>query len=155
MTLFSLLCSHLAWRSGRAYVFQDYVWKPEYYPWRVRDWPWPRNPLTTLISGPTAGGPWPAGDNTPRSVREEWFDKVCPPEEREIIDTDVGKEPVRWSDGKTMMDHWVKLLTDSKKKCVEAVPSLSKKDGYPQVFDLWYDLNVPSILLLAHLDMTG
>jgi hypothetical protein len=39
-----------------------------------------------------------------------------------------------------MMDHWVKLLTDSKKRCVEVVPSLSKKDGYPQVFDLWYDL---------------
>lgn len=132
-----LLCAHVAWRAKRAYVFQDYYWKPEYYPWRVPDWPWPQNPLSTLISGPVAGGPWEEGDDTPRSVREEWFAKVCPPEDTEIIDTDVGKEPVRWKDGQTMMDHWVKLVSESKKRCVEIVPSLSGKDGYPQIFDLW------------------
>jgi hypothetical protein len=131
----SLLCAHLAWRVKRAYVFQDYVWKPEYYPWRIREWPWPRNPLNTLISGPTAGGPWGPSDDTPRSVSEDWFDVVCPPKERElIVSTDV-KAPVNSQDGKTMMDHWVYRLMQSDARCVEVVAK--KGDHFPQVFDLW------------------
>ena len=63
---------------------------------------------------------------------------MCPPEDTEIIDTDVGKKPVFWSDGQTIMDHWVKLLRDSPKKCVDVVASLSGEDHYAQTFDLWY-----------------
>lgn len=132
----SLLCSHLAWRTKRAYVFQDYVWKVEYYPWRVPKWPWPRTPLSALISGPTAGGPWAEGDNTPRSVREEWWDKVCTPEDTDILDTDVVKPAILWNNAQEIMDHWAKLITDSPKRCVEVVSGSSGKDDFPQVFDL-------------------
>lgn len=34
-----------------------------------------------------------------------------------------------------MMDHWVKLLTESESRCIEVVPNPS--DGYAQIFDLW------------------
>ncbi|KZT40025.1 hypothetical protein SISSUDRAFT_1070343 [Sistotremastrum suecicum HHB10207 ss-3] len=132
-----LLCSHLAWRAKRAYVFQDYVWKVDYYPWRTPNWPWPRMPLTALIAGPTAGGPWEADDLTPRSVREDHWEKVCPPEDTEIIDSDVAKGPIRDAPGNEVMDHWVKLLTESTKRCVEVVPTLSGGDMFPQTFDLW------------------
>jgi len=132
-----LLNAHLAWRSKRAYVFQDYEWKVEYYPWKVADWPWPRTPLSALISGPPVGGPWGEGDETPRSIHIDHWDAVCPPEETEIIDSDVGKEPVFWESGVTVMNHWVRLLNDSPKRCVDIQPSLSGKDGFPQSFDLW------------------
>lgn len=135
----SLLCNHLAWRSGRGYVFQDYVWKPEYYPWRIKNWPWPHTPLTALIAGPIAGGSWDLNDPTPRSISEEHFEKFCPPEDTEIIDTDVVKEGIRgdMTDGKIIMEKWVKTLRESPKRCVDVKPSLSGKDGYAQTFDLW------------------
>src|ERR1700760_2731086 len=88
-------------------------------------------------SGPTAGGPWEEGDNAGRSIREDFWDEVCSPEDTEIITTDIGKKPVFWSDGQTVMDHWVKLLRDSPKKCVDVVPTFSGKDRYEQTFDLW------------------
>jgi len=132
-----LLCSHLAWRSKRAYVFQDYVWSPTYYPWRVREYARPRNPITTLVSGPTAGGAWEEGDDSPRAVSAEWFDVVCPKGERELIDSYWGKEPVQYSDGKTMMDNWVNILTNSEARCIEIVPNSKGQDNFPQVFDLW------------------
>ncbi|KZS86625.1 hypothetical protein SISNIDRAFT_420678 [Sistotremastrum niveocremeum HHB9708] len=134
-----LLCNHLAWRSGRGYVFQDYVWKPEYYPWRIKSWPWPHTPLSALISGPISGGSWDQNDTTPRSISEEMFDKFCPPEDTEKIDTDVVKEGIRgdMTDGRVIMEKWVKTLKESPKRCVDVRPSLSGKDGYPQTFDLW------------------
>jgi hypothetical protein len=136
---FSLLCSHLAWRAKRSYVFQDYIWHPPYYPWHQPAYPRPRNPLTTLISGPTAGGPWGAlgSDDSPRAISSDWFDVVCPMEERMIINSDTGKDPVRWNDAKVVMDHWVELLQSTKARCVEVVPTEYEKDNFPQTFDLW------------------
>jgi hypothetical protein len=118
-------------------VFQDYVWKPEYYPWRIPTWPHPRTPLSALIAGPTSGGSWPEGDDTPRSVSEEWFDTVCPQEDTEVIDVDLAKEPIRDADGKYVLEHWLRLLNESPKRCVEIVGEVSKKDHFPQTFDLW------------------
>src|ERR1700721_104891 len=61
----SLLCTHLAYESNRAYVFQNYFWEPKHYSWRFTYIPfftqWPTTPLNALISGPTAGGPWDPG----------------------------------------------------------------------------------------------
>src|SRR5277367_2767587 len=87
---FSLLCAHLAYESKRAYVFQEYHWAREHYPFPFEPTPteWaPRTPLNALISGPIAGGPWDDGDPAPRSVSEDYFELVCPPEDRDIINT--------------------------------------------------------------------
>jgi hypothetical protein len=133
----SLLCSHLAYRANRTYVFQDYVWKPDYFPWRIPENIWPHQPLSTLIAGPTAGGPWEAGDDHPRSVRLDWWHEVCSPEDTEVIDSDDAKAPIREANGQEVMDHWVRVLNASPKRCVEIWPSRSGGDMFPQTFDLW------------------
>ncbi|KAK7054403.1 hypothetical protein VNI00_003597 [Paramarasmius palmivorus] len=85
--------THLAHESKRAYVFQDYLWKPDYHPWRIpaitltRNRRYPQTPLNALISGPSAGGPWEAHDPAPRSVSDRYWEIVCPPHERKIIST--------------------------------------------------------------------
>ena len=130
--------AHLAYESNRAYVFQDYYWKPEYFPWQPAGFPWPQTPLNALISGPTAGGLWDPGDTAPRSISERWFDIVCPKSERRIIDTQDVKPPVYWDMGDVIFDHWVKLLRDAPERCIEIVPTASRADdGFPQTFDLW------------------
>lgn len=116
----------------------DYYWAPEKYPWKHPDWPMPKNPLTTFISGPTVGGPWPPGDNSPRSVHIDWFKVVCPENEVFKLDSDVGKNPVFEADGKVYIDHWVKLLSEHEARCIEVVNSLSGNDSYSQTFDLRY-----------------
>uniref|UniRef100_A0A0W0GAM3 Uncharacterized protein n=1 Tax=Moniliophthora roreri TaxID=221103 RepID=A0A0W0GAM3_MONRR len=134
-----LMNAHLAYESKRAYVFQDYVWKPDYYAWpesEFLEWP-PRTPLNAIISGPTAGGLWEAGDLSPRSVSEKWFDVVCPESQRRVINTREVKPAVQWSSGSEIFEAWKKVLTDAPERCIEVVPEDREIDAYPQVFDLY------------------
>lgn len=73
----------------------------------------------------------------PRSVTDDWFDVVCPRSERVYIDSDDAKAPIRWNDGKEIMDYWVALLSGDE-RCVEVIMGTSHTDSFPQVFDLWY-----------------
>ncbi|KIJ54042.1 hypothetical protein M422DRAFT_154220 [Sphaerobolus stellatus SS14] len=130
-----LLCSHLARRSNRAYVFQDYAWNPEHFPWKFDGVPY--TPLNALMAGPTVGGPWNINDKSPRAISSRWFDKVCPPEERTIIRASDAKDPIRGKDAKTTMDYWAKILEDMPDRCVEFVNGDMEKDHWPQTFDLW------------------
>ncbi|KAF9489577.1 hypothetical protein BDN71DRAFT_1527746 [Pleurotus eryngii] len=134
-----LMNAHLAYESKRAYVFQDYVWKADYYPWpesQFRENP-PRTPLAALIAGPVAGGPWPEGDNAPRSISEPWFDVVCPQAERRIINTREVKGPVGDAMGSAVFQHWKDLLLNAPERCIEIIPADRSEDGFPQTFDLW------------------
>jgi len=114
----------LAYKSNRAYVFQDYIWKRGYYPWpwwKERSWPFvrgtnvPHTPVNALIAGPSAGGPWDHGDEAPRSVSEKWFDVVCPKHGRRIINsnTEEVKPAIRWETGDVIFKHWQQLLRDA------------------------------------------
>ncbi|TFK40449.1 hypothetical protein BDQ12DRAFT_679432 [Crucibulum laeve] len=134
-----LMNSYLAYKTKRAYVFQNYIWKPEYYPWprekfREQD---PRTPLNALISGPTSGGPWDEGDMSPRSVSLDYYNEVCPESERRIINTGEIKPAIMWDDGKTIFSRWEKLLLDAPERCIEIHPADRAEDGFPQVFDLY------------------
>lgn len=133
----SLMNAHLAYESKRSYVFQDYVWKPEYYPWpenqRLQNPP--RTPLSALIAGSVVGEPWAEGDNSPRSISAEWFDKVCPWDERQFIHTGDIKPGLAWKSGLEIFDHWVKLLRDAPERCIEV--QATGDDNFPQTFDLW------------------
>jgi len=129
----------LAYKSGRAYVFQDYIWKSDYYPWpesKFRENP-PHTPLNALITGPSAGAPWDPDDPAPRSVSERWFDIVCPKEERRIINTRDVKPPIYWEDGDVIFNHWQKLLSEAPERCIEIQPAPRSEDGYGQTFDLF------------------
>ncbi|KDQ55117.1 hypothetical protein JAAARDRAFT_37635 [Jaapia argillacea MUCL 33604] len=138
-----LLCTHLAYESKRAYVFQDYHWKPEYYPWRIpippppAPIPIPRTPINALIAGPTAGGPWDPNDTAPRSVSDDYWELVCPPEDRDLIYTDNIKPELQDAEGDVVLRRWTEIIRDSPKRCVEVLPGPSEADPYPQTFDLW------------------
>ena len=134
-----LMNTHLAYQSKRAYVFIPYVWKNAYYPWpesKFRENP-PVTPLNALISGPSAGGPWEAGDPAPRSISETWFDVVCPPSERRIIVSSDIKKAVKDADGIVIFNHWRDLLRDAPERCIEVVSPPPSVDSFPQTFDLW------------------
>ncbi|KAE9389245.1 hypothetical protein BT96DRAFT_968007 [Gymnopus androsaceus JB14] len=132
-----LMNAHLAYESKRAYVFQDYVWKWDYYAWPPEEFlenP-PHTPLNAIISGPTAGGLWDPGDDAPRSISEKWFDVVCPEQERRIINTREVKPAVQWSPGDEIFEAWRKVLADAPERCVEIIGA--EEDGFSQTFDLW------------------
>ncbi|PPQ92593.1 hypothetical protein CVT25_007285 [Psilocybe cyanescens] len=134
-----LMNALLAYKSKRAYVFQPYVWKGDYYPWpesKTLQWP-PRTPANALMSGPAVGGPWDPKDDAPRSVSEDWWHIVCPQHERRIINTGDVKPPIMWEDGMTIFTHWEKLLRDAPERCIEIRPALRSVDNFPQVFDLF------------------
>ncbi|RXW24100.1 hypothetical protein EST38_g1789 [Candolleomyces aberdarensis] len=122
-----LMNAHLAYRANRAYVFMDYGWKREYYPWPedlMFENP-PRTPMAALMSGPAVGGEWPEGTKPaagsdsvgpPRAVSEEYFDLVCPPHKRRILRTSEVKPKDRYDillrPGREVFDIWLNLLTD-------------------------------------------
>jgi hypothetical protein len=129
-----------AYEAKRAYVFQDYYWKREYYHWQdslKHNWH-PRTPLSAIISGPSVGGPWDEGDPAPRSIHSDWFDVVCPVAERRIVNTRDVKPWTADSPANEVFDSWVKFLKEAPERCIEIVPAPRKEDGFPQVFDLWF-----------------
>ena len=131
----------LAYKSNRAYVFQDYIWKREYYPWQSwieRSWPsLPHTPANALIAGPSVGGPWDHGDGAPRSVSEKWFDVVCPKKERRIINSEEVKPAIRWENGDVIFNHWQRILKDAPERCIEVQAASRSIDNFPQTFDLF------------------
>ncbi|KAI3621362.1 hypothetical protein WG66_014479 [Moniliophthora roreri] len=165
-----LMNTFLAHESNRAYVFQDYHWKPDYHNWLIppvtisRRRRYPRTPLNALISGPSAGGPWEPHDPAPRSVSERYWEIVCPVHERKIIHTrdvkpfipkpspeSIAKSPYReaggpigrnqqenWDSpwGDVIFEYWKELLSNSKERCIEIIPTPLDEDPYPQTFDV-------------------
>ncbi|KAF8303077.1 hypothetical protein DL93DRAFT_2067058 [Clavulina sp. PMI_390] len=103
-----LLNSEIAYRSNRAYVFTPFIWDaiakgdyvavksdthlPAALSTNVRA---THVPLRAILRSPTSGEPWPNHPNPPpRSVSREWYDKVCPPSRRFIIDTTETNERI-------------------------------------------------------------
>jgi len=128
----------LAYKSKRAYVFQDHLWNLKHYPWPSNKYYLvgsPRTPLNALLAGPPAGGSWDPDDNAPRSISELWFDTVCPKSERRIIFTGDVKPAIYWESGDVIFKHWERLLTDAPERCIEIQPSPYGNDETPQTFD--------------------
>ncbi|KAJ7196108.1 hypothetical protein GGX14DRAFT_673876 [Mycena pura] len=134
-----LMNAHLAYMSRRAYVFSDYWWSVDHYAWPPAQHSPDglRTPVTALLAGPMVGGPWDVGDDAPRSISERWFDVVCPPNERRLINTADVKPPVAEASGAAVFAHWQKLLLSAPERCIEVVPAPLEVDSMPQVFDLW------------------
>ncbi|KIY64478.1 hypothetical protein CYLTODRAFT_358404 [Cylindrobasidium torrendii FP15055 ss-10] len=134
----TLLNAHIAHESGRGMVFQDYIWETEHYPWKLTktwcsQWP-PVTPLNALLYGPVAGGPWEATDPTPRFTHTEFFDIVCPRNERRILLTSEVKDGMNEADGRVVFDAWVEKLKGIPDRCVEVFGSPG--ESFPQSLDL-------------------
>ncbi|KAF7350131.1 hypothetical protein MVEN_01315400 [Mycena venus] len=131
-----LMNAHLAYVSGRAYVFQDYFWADEHYQWSKEKWldVHPRTPLNAIVSGPVAGAPFESDDAAPRAVSADWFDVVCRRQERRYINTREVKPAVAEASGIDVLAHWQNLLMSAPERCIEIVEA--KEDSFPQTFDL-------------------
>lgn len=121
--------SLLAYKSKRSFVFDNYTWNrdgPIFSDFNGKFIP-SRIPMTALISGPLAGGPFEQGDKTPKSVMKEYFDVVCP--HPKLLDKHIVRAtlPENYS-AKTVMDAWLKLLEETPDNCVEIDD---------KIFDIW------------------
>ncbi|GJJ11790.1 hypothetical protein Clacol_006028 [Clathrus columnatus] len=127
---YSLLLSHLAFLSNRAYVFKDVTFD---HNWEQAKW----NPLNTFISGPTAGGsfgPLLEPARLPRAVRTDFWDKVCSPEKNNRVLLQVKEVNVELGlkghlEGVDIMEKWAKKLREMPEQCVEIAA------GSPHIFD--------------------
>ena len=74
-----------------------------------------------------AGGPFPQGDDTPRAVMKDYFDKVCP--KTLVLDHKalISSLPSDYSAG-MVTDAWVELLNSTPERCVEVTKV---------IFDIW------------------
>ena len=83
-------------------------------------------------TGPLAGGPFPPGDNHPRSVNEEYYKRVS--EGKDIARLSI-KELNEGLEGKptiAILEKYVRILKDTPEGCVELF------GGSEHPFDFWY-----------------
>jgi hypothetical protein len=104
-------------------------------------------PLNAIVSGPVASGPFESDDPAPHAVSQDWFDVVCPKDERRYIDINApGANPAvaQQASGIDILTHWRTVLRDAPERCLEIV---AEGDALPQICDplLWKS---PRILTL-------
>ncbi|KAF7293605.1 hypothetical protein MIND_01139700 [Mycena indigotica] len=144
-----LMNTHLAYVSDRAYVFADYWWAPEHYPFPPAPRSGTRTPMNALIAGPVVGGSWhpektlpidPLHTNPPRAISERWWETVCPPSSRRLINTEDIKPHILGgldhAPGQLIFDTWHKILLSANESCVEITYTSLNNDTFPQIFDL-------------------
>ncbi|CAL1694829.1 unnamed protein product [Somion occarium] len=150
-----LLDSYLAYRAGRAYVFDNYTWSrdmdpPPYSEYNGKLIP-SRVPLRAMITGPTAGGPYPDGDRAPRSVGVDYFREVCKHPQiisSEEINADLGREPT----AKMVLNKWVETLNAIENRCVEVDRFSEQVFGYwtfgsaQRLLDIWPEYSKSPII---------
>lgn len=80
--------------------------------------------------GPIVGDPFPAGDHSPRSVREEYFHVVCP-EPAKISGNDIVDQ---YASGSTavLVEKWLEKFEATDNRCIEIL------EGTAHSFPLWY-----------------
>ncbi|KIO23715.1 hypothetical protein M407DRAFT_107536 [Tulasnella calospora MUT 4182] len=150
-----LLLSHISYLSQRSYVFQPYTWDAKTKANAVldgRSWRSSRIPLNVFISGPTAGGAFAKGDPTPRAVNVGWWEKVCPPEKRTVLD--VRKEHALWkvdskTEGKYILENWAEKLKAMQDLCVEVTgPTILDFEliASPRILSTWPSLSASPII---------
>ncbi|KAG6837082.1 hypothetical protein H0H93_014974 [Arthromyces matolae] len=110
----ALLMNYIAEKSGRSFVFEDYVWSHLPFKYTLYDFALRpvRLPLNAFISGPTAGG----SVSHRASVNAEFWDTLCPPSMRRVI---TSKDSPSNEDGKAIVDWWVERLKTVQDDCVE------------------------------------
>ncbi|KAF8609024.1 hypothetical protein BDV93DRAFT_486502 [Ceratobasidium sp. AG-I] len=128
-----LMNTILAYESNRAPVFSPF----EAWAHPPRDDSTPTGgrqvlvvPYNALLSGPTAGASWGAGNRHPRAISQKWWETVCPLARRKVLNADdIMKEIGKDSDGLKMLEEWANLLRGIPDSCVEIVGT--------QVFDFY------------------
>lgn len=66
-----------------------------------------------------AGGAFPMGDSAPRAVNEDYFNEVCPKEQRSVIRIKAVNKGLEGKPVKEVVETYVKLLKDIPDGCLE------------------------------------
>lgn len=122
-----LMVSQIALVSYRAYAFQPYIWSSNPFssvvPGHHEDKMGLASasiPLNAFVSGPVAGGVMNTTAN-PRFISWEWWEKVCPPERRVIVNVpETQKElGIEAAEGKEVVEAWGKKLREMEDSCIQ------------------------------------
>jgi hypothetical protein len=74
------------------------------------------------MTGPTVGAPWPPGDKAARTVMDEYWDQVCPRNERRELYTEEEEPKLGlqrgYAEGIDIMEKWARHLRDMPERCV-------------------------------------
>lgn len=95
--------SYLAHAATRSFVFEDYIWSRLPYGFSGLSLRPARIPLNALITGPSAGGPMP--DGAPLAVSLDYFEQVCPHQDRVTLNSAALDAPTWW-DGDELIRWW-------------------------------------------------
>jgi len=151
------MLAHLAHKFRRGYVFHDYRWSIDQFPWpgdilsdtERKDLP--RTPLSAFISGPAVGGSWDDSD-APRAISQGWWNTACPPDERTRIEAEgLGEDAgVDWGRAESggagiLSPAWEKALNGSQ-RCIEVFPMPKEKDRQSQGFTMGSESSADSVL---------
>lgn len=128
-----LLNTYIAHEANRAYVFTPFTTDlndndfvpieadSQLYAFGYKVGP-ARVPLTAFVNSPTTGAPWPPGDRTPRSVSLEWWDHICPPNERLHLNVSIVNQMLginmKKDQGKVIVQKWSQYLKNLEHSCV-------------------------------------
>ncbi|EKM82198.1 hypothetical protein AGABI1DRAFT_105512 [Agaricus bisporus var. burnettii JB137-S8] len=129
-----ILEAHLAYASGRTFVFDNYTWnrEGEYSDFNGRIIP-SQIPLSALVAGPIIGLPYTNSTTAlthPRAVSRRYYNHVCP--KPYIIHSDEVKNTLTADPSALeMMNVWIEKLKNIEDRCVEI------EIDTPQVFDIW------------------
>ncbi|KAI0330284.1 hypothetical protein GY45DRAFT_1323824 [Cubamyces sp. BRFM 1775] len=121
------LNAYLAYRTDRAFVFDNYTWSREesdYSLYNLKPIP-SRIPLTAFMRGPIVGGEFPMDDAAPRSVTPEYFYEVCP--NRTIIGSYTVNDALVDPSAETHVQAWTESMASH--RCVEI------EQSPPEIFD--------------------
>ncbi|KAE9407676.1 hypothetical protein BT96DRAFT_933108 [Gymnopus androsaceus JB14] len=157
-----LLNTHLAYLSGRSFVFDNYTWDrspSEYSSFNGKKIP-SRVPVSTMLAGPIIGGSFDPSyftdpllsedESHPRFVSSEYYERVCA-DQKTIINTAIIRDAVASWDGKANLEAWVEYLQSLPDRCVEFEMDASHifniwMFGSTQILTLWPSLSQSPIL---------
>jgi hypothetical protein len=149
----SLMHAHLAYMSGRACVFQEYAWA--HFRWskaKANWWREGQTPLNVIVSGPVAGRPFESDDLASRAISQDWFDVVCPKDERRYIDIKArSAKPCGCTAGIRIRERNPHPLADGAPRCTGAVArdcrTVRGGDAFPQILDhlIWKSPRILSL----------
>ncbi|KAH9012602.1 hypothetical protein EDB83DRAFT_2233677 [Lactarius deliciosus] len=146
-----LFNAHLAYLSNRIYVFDNYTWDKtpgDFSSFNGKPIP-ARVPLTALLSGPVAGGPFPSSAVSPPAVIPEFFNEVCP--NRTTIDREAF-DALSGASAATIFQGWLNLLERTEDRCIEVKEYSGQIFNYllfgdsSRLLDIWPSLTKSPIL---------
>ncbi|KAJ3815175.1 hypothetical protein EV368DRAFT_43923 [Lentinula lateritia] len=160
-----ILNTHLAYLSGRSFVFDNYTWdrSPSEYSTFNGKTILSRVPVSTMLAGPMIGGSFdpsyfvdplftidPSSQSHPRAVSSEFYERVCAGKKK-IVDSAVVRDAVANWDGKANLEAWVKHLKSLPNRCVEIDVKSEHifniwMFGSPKILTLWPSLSQSPIL---------